>query len=598
MYNPTGNGDQDQGGIGNEARERLQGVGRSDRRYGNAHTNGDGPKARKTGEPTEPPHSLRRHPEDPPGAYEGAAREVADPEEIRVLAVILGKASQALDPQWFEWFARALYRCIHDVRIGAITGPGKRAAGDQMKVAASTEAAIGAIQKEAIGDEAKAKRLETSAIPRAERELAAAEIEVEKCEGKADRAQEEVARRRPEEEAKRAREKNEPPPPSLWARLRRSAPNLFTRVELSPWKASLAFVVEVVGGAYLLAPNIADIANTSYVTGLLISAVISITMLTAAFAAGTGLAAIRLPGWTIGLALLTAFGGLLVQFIPALDALRVANPSGIETLTAATLAALLIAMVTGYALATSEDSRRAIEVEEREDEPLRRAGSPLGEALDRLVERRAELEAAKKEVVRCKTLMRALWDKVESLEDAAARADAIAEKRRQAGIEAEVEVETIGATVEVGIEQEEAAAEWAYLISLAAKEKAWVEELPDPGASSAVTPPPANPTEPRSGLSVLRKLALAVAAISGIASLWLGPIALGIGIPVAALLAALEFRPRGRDGDSEAGRAVPPVDQHPTVVAAADGDNPLYRYQPDHMVPKYDDGGADAGQHQ
>jgi hypothetical protein len=255
-------------------------------------------------------------------------------------------------------------------------------------------------------------------------------------------------------------------------------------------------------------------------------------------------------------------------------------------------------MISGYALATAEDRREAREAEEEADALRKKAGTPLGDVLQVLEEKQAKQKEAKENCDRLETLLSALWVKVENLRDAASRAAGAAEQRRKKGIEAEVEAETIRAVADAGIEQEEAAAEWAYLIALAAQEKARAEELPKvpekpvpsarPGVEAAA--------RERGGLTLLQVLALVVAAASGVASLFLGLIPLGIGIPVAALLVLLD-RGSGSRRDGRGGGA-PHLERHPRIVPAADIESPLWISHPDHMVPKYGDGGADAGQRQ
>jgi hypothetical protein len=584
--------------VAAEAYERLISTGGGQEHSGGAQANGNG-AARRAEEVEEPPHKAKRHPEDPPGAYQGAAEEVCDPEQIRRNAERFGKASQAIDPEWFEWLARPLYRGVHDVRTGAIVGPARREVGEQLKVAASTEAAIAEIEQEGIADGEKADRLKAEVIPRVEQDLSDSEAKEKAAEERVAAAREDVSRVRAEEEERRARLKLEPRE-SMWRRwLRESGANLFSRVRFTAGKAWLVFLVEMIGSAFLLAPDVADVINTSYESGLAISAVISIAMLAAAFAAGMGLAAVRLPGWVVGLSIGAAFSAILVKFVPALDALRLAKDTGVETLTAATLAAFLIAMVSGYALATSDDQRRALEEEDEEHELLKRAGTPLGDALDVLAEEKEKHQEAKKDRNRLEELLAALWAKVEDLRDKASRAGADAERRRQKGIEAEVEAETVRAIAESGIEQERAAAEWAYLIALASQEKARVEELP----RVPETPRPAVRAEAvesggRSGLSLLQILALLIAAAGGVASLFLGLIPLGVSIPIAALLVLLDRQRDARRGPKEDRVPPAPPDQRPRIVTPADDENPLYIHQPDHMVPKYRDGGAGTGERQ
>jgi hypothetical protein len=600
--NSNGHTQWDDVEVGKTAYQRLTMVGDKKERYSNSHTNGEGPEIRKAGENEEPPHNVKRHPEDPPGAYQGAATEIADPERIRSYADQFGKASQAIDPEWFEWLVRPLYRCVHGVRIGALVIPGRREAGEQMKVAASTGAAIARIQEEGEADGKKAGRLESDVIPRVNGELTKADGKLEEAEHEVEVAREDVGRVRAEEDEQQTRRANAPRLSQWREWLREARTNLFSRTRFSPKKAGIVFGVEVIGSSILLAPNIADVIDTSIELGYAIAAVISIATLAAAFGAGLGLAAIRLPGWLVGFSVVAAFGAILVKFVPALDALRQTDDAGVETMTAATLATFLIAMVSGYALAVADDRREARESEEEGAALRKKAGSPLGDALQILAEKQEKRTEAKQDRDRLDQLRSALWDKVESLRDSASRAGAASEQRRQEGIEAEVEAETIRAVAEAGIEQEEEAAEWAYLIALAAQEKARVEVLPKvpdvpdraarPGVEAVVV-------RERGKLSPLQLLALGVAAASGIASLFLGLIPLGVGIPLAALLVLLDRGFGGRSGEQGQGAdGLPPTDHRRRIVAPADGENPLYVYQPDRMVPKYGDGGAGAGERQ
>jgi hypothetical protein len=538
---------------------------------------------------------VKRHPEDPPDAFEKAATEIADPEEIRRRAVGFGKGSQAIEPEWFDLVSRGLYRSVHDTRIGAITIPAQRQSGEQLKVVATAEAAIAEIQAEGGADADKAERLERDAVPRAQAEQRAAEEAVKEAEQRLETARENRARVREEEEEKRERRKTERPRPSLGGWRLRSDRNLFARFGFSPLKAWLVFLFEVLGSGYLLAQDVADVVGTSYWTGFGVSIVISVAMLSAALAAGIGLAAIRLPGWVAGGTLLAGFAAILVKFVPALDALRLAEESGIETLTAATLGAFLIAMVSGYALAVAADDEATVQAADEKAELIKEAGSPLGDAVEIFAAAEMAKSAADEEKCRCDALLHALWEKIEKLRDDAGRSAAAVERRRLLGIEAEVEVETIQATAQSAIEQEEAAAEWAHLIALAAHEKARMEDLPElPVAPVAAISEPSPGAAPRA-LSMLQILALAAAAVSGLASLVLGLIPLGVGIPLAALLVAVDFRSKAGGDDEDSGA---PINPHPRIAPPANGDDPLYRYQPDHMDPKYRNGGAGAGQHQ
>jgi hypothetical protein len=368
--------------------------------------------------------------------------------------------------------------------------------------------------------------------------------------------------------------------------------NLFARAGYSSRKAWLTFVAEVGASSLLLSTKIADVVGVSFYEGLGISVAVSIAMLAVAFAAGAAVAAIRLPGWMVGIAITAGFAGILVKFVPALDILRRSGDGGVEVLTAATLAAFLIAMVSGYAFAATADQRRQIEAEEDQDRLLKRAGSSLGEAVDVLAERTEEYEQAKTRHENLGKLLLALRQKIEDLRDSASRAPAKAAVRKREGVEADVEAATIRAVAEAGVKQERAAAEWAYLIALAAHDKARLEQLPEFIVPEARSVPRQAAGSRSGGLSLLQTLALATLAISGLASLMLGPVALGVGIPLAVAFALLDRYRRGPGGPGD-----PPMPPS-SIIPPTNGDDPLYRFHPDHMEPKYRNGRAGVGQEQ
>jgi|GEM_PF-6512480 len=544
----------------------------------------------------EPPHNVERHSEDPRGALQAAGREVCDPEEIRALAAWLGKTLQALDPEWFEWLVRPLYRSVHDVRAGAIVGPARRAAGEQLKVVDSTEAAIEQIQAEGIANGEKAERLEASVIPWVEGEIEQVNAEMAEADKECDAAQAEVGRVRVAEEERLAEGEDRRTRITLAERWRIwTTRNLFGRISADPWKVIPVFLAELAGTTWLLASPVSDlITDVTFAEGLGIAFVISLTLLVASFAAGTALAAIRLPGGVIGVFMLGLFTAILVKFVPALDDLREFLDSGVETLTAATLAAFFVAMMTGYTVATGEDQRKELEAEDARTALFTRAGSPLSNALDWLDEAKAGKLRAEERRENLRTLLKALWDQVERLRDEASRAPAEVADRRKLGVEAEAELKTIRVVADAGVKQEEAAAEWATLIALAAQAKARAERPPKMGEPEGIRPPrpPAADDSAEDRPSALQMLALGTVGVSGIASLVLGPVPLGVGLPVAALLAAIDRWSRRRSGGATA------VEPDRRVVISADEENPLYMRQPDRMVPKYRDGGAGTGERQ
>lgn len=536
-----------------------------------------------------PPHKVPRHPEDPPGAYEDAAGEVCDPDAIRVKAVPLGKASQAMGPELFEALVRAFYARAHDVRAGAIKIPAQREAGDKLKFSAGTEAEVARILAAGNADDQKAGRLEGDVVPRVEGELERASDDCKEAQTQVESAQHEVDHRRQQRRQEESERSS-----GFWSERRFARPrgNLFGRFSFSPVKAALAFAAEIVGTTFVIAPSVADIANVSFEYGVLIAFAVSVALLAASSAAGLALAAVRLPGWLVGLVLLGIYGGILAKFVPGLDALRETEMSGVETLTAATLAACLIAALIGYMLATRSDQRQEL----ADEAEVERAGTSLGDALDNLDRAKKNREEAENQHRRLKQALAELWEQIEQLHDSAARCDVAALERIREGTEAEAEAGTIRAVADTGVGQEEAAGEWASLGAILTHEKARVEEVPEDDTAGVVAVGNSVDGDQTTGLTALQKAALGISGASGIGGLTLGTIPLGIGAVAVPLLILLDQRRRS-DRDAAGDDGEPPPDP-PSIVPPASDDNEFYIHQPDRTTSKYRDGGAGVSERQ
>jgi len=520
--------------------------------------------------------SDTRHPEDPAGAYQDTAREVCDPEEIRVNAVATGKASQAIGSEVFERCLQRAFRGVCAVRSGAITGPARAAGGEQLNISATTPKDVKQIVVDRYADGLKADRLEADAVPRAREKVGHAEIEMEEAEKHLQATQSVVDDVRTDGVHDDAR----PGGLMQWVRLPTPAVVVVTALDL----AVTTLVLE---------PPVSDLIDTQLPYGsFLIAAAVSASLIVASAAAGFALAAIRLPGRVVGTLMVGVFALIMLKFVGGLDALRAGSESGVETLTAVTLASCFVAALAGYATTTWHDFTV------RRDQILE-AGTPLGDALNARKEARTASEAAKSDLTAAEAELEDLWAEIERLRDSAARADAAALTREQQGIAANVEFATIDARARTGVAQEVAAnEEWAVSMALLAYEKARAEELPEGDAirdPDAPTTPPAADGEGRR-LTGLQKAAIGALGAGAVGGLLLGPIPFAAGAGIAAVLLLLDGRRQSRSGTGTVERD--PLAGPPPIGSPASEDNPLYIRQPDHMVAKYGDGGAMTGEHQ
>jgi exonuclease VII small subunit len=518
-----------------------------------------------------------RHPEDPPGAYRDTAREVCDPEEIRVSAVATGKASQAIGSEVFQHWLQRAFKGICGVRSGAITGPARAAGGEQLKISATTSKDVKQIVVDRYADGLKADRLEADAIPRASEKVDRAKAEVKQAEEHLWAAQSLVDEVRTEGVQEDAR----PGGVMQWVRL--------------PPRAAIAVTaLDIAITTVVLEPPVSDLIDTQLPYGsFLIAAAVSASLIVASAAAGFALAAIRLPGRAVGALMVGVFAVIMLKLVGGLDALRAGSESGVETLTAVTLASCFVAALTSYAATTWHDFTL------RRDRILE-AGTPLGDALDARKKARTADEAATSDLAQAEAELEGLWAEIERLRDSAARADAAALTREQQGIAAGVEFATIDSRARTGVAQEVAAnEEWAFSMALLAYEKARAEEPPE---GDLVQDPDA-PTTPLAAdgeshrLTGLQKAAIGALGAGGVGGLLLGPIPLVAGAGIAAVLLLLGARRQSRS-DAVAVDDDGPPSGPPPIGSPASDDDPLYIRQPDHMVAKYGDGGAMTGEHQ
>jgi len=546
---------------------------------GPAGANGNGPAEEKT----------KRHPEDPPDAVADAGQEVAEPEQIRIKAARLGMAAQPIDSGYFRTLVRRLYRSVHRVRAGAVVMPGQREAGDQLKISAATDVAMEGIRADGAADERKAGRIEEKSVPRTEKELEDAKEEVKTTKKELE------GRRRRVEELQEDDEQVEGT-----TRIRRSSEQrrawegkggLFGRISISTGKTTGIFIAEVVATTLVLSTKVADVFEAPLELAIPIALALSLAILVASFVAAMAAAAIRLPARIVGLLLVAAYLAVLFKFVPGLDALRESDSEGVQAMTAATLAACFVAGFTGYVTATREDRRE--EVEERELK--KSAGTPLQHALQELAEAEEAYKRAQRRAAQTEAALSQLWEEAERFHDSADRAEVAAMKRGRLGIEADVEAATLEAIAATGVDQEDAAAEWATVISLVAHEKTRLEELPDErDIQLRLLLEDARSSGGNEGMSTLQRIAAGVAGGGALASLAFGVVPIGIGVSAGVLLYLLDRvgRSAGADLDGE------PEPVAAGIVSPASDEDKGFEHQPDRTRPGYRNDGAKSAERQ
>jgi hypothetical protein len=533
-----------------------------------------GTYSRKTRDAAGPAHDRERHPEDMPGALHETAREVCDPESMRVGFVDTGKSCQALDPEVFEPLIDEVVDGITGVRAGAIIGPAQVAAGERLKIVESTQKEIAQLVSDRAANGMKAARLEKDEVPRRREAIAKQEIDV----GQNKAAEEAAQARLVVERAKGF--------PRDW----RSG-DLLHWVALSPLGGLTLAVVALFANTILLQAPLSSAVNVSEVGSYALAGGLSLTFEFASAAAGYVFASLRLPARVAGTVFVGLFALIMYKLVGGLDALREYKASGVETLTAATLASCFVAGLTGYAMATWNDFHHHREL-------VLAAGTALGDALglrDMARELRVASDATLAEM---KHGLNELYAEIETLRDSAARADAAAAGRGAEGIKAEVEVDTISAVANTQVNQEKAAnGRWGKAVALLAYYKARAEKLPLATDIQLPIDHPTAVTTGEGGLTGLQKAAIAALAAGAAGGVIVGPLVLAVGAGLAAIL-LLPF-PRiwhgfGRRRASDA--VVPP--EMPPINSQADHDNPMYLHQPDHMVAKYRRGGPSSGERQ
>lgn len=522
-----------------------------------------------------PPHDIPRHREDPPAAYEAAAQEVCDPEKIRVYAVGVGKASQAISPRRFKELVRRVYEGISRTRQGAIVGPAQRAGGEQLKISATAETDVTTIVSDRHADGLKADRLQE--------QLPQLDSSIQDMQDKHYQADAELREADAEVAAVGSAEVADP--------IERPG-GLMQWVRIPPWLLIVASVFDCSVATFTSEPYISDLIDTQIPFGsALIAFGISLIILMASGFAGFTLAAIRLPERAVAGLLTAVFVVIMFLLAENLSELRKGSESGVETLTIVNLAASWIAVLLGYASARWQEFAGDREL-------ITAVGTPALQALhkrDKAIEGKqrtlAEIQAAEAEKV-------AFLNQIEDLRDSASRADAAASARESAGITADVEFDMIDAIATTGVKQEIAANEqWAVAIAELAYEKARAEDVAEDQSQeellTGVAPAPESASDE---LTALQKAAIASLAVAGGAGFVVGPMAVAAGSGLAAALLLIDRR-KTKPSTS---KTTDPVDEiePPMIKSPAPEDKPWYYRQPTRMVPKYRNGGPGAGENQ
>lgn len=518
-------------------------------------------------------HNRARNPDDPPAAFHRTAREICDPSEIRANLVDTGTTAQALDQAAFERSLDEVVGGIYRTRAGAVVGPAQAAIGEQLKISDSTETERLQIEDDGAADTAQAKRLEEHEVPRL-----AAEVERRK----ADVASKEAATREAAAtlDAERANGY-----PEGWR-----PGDLVQWVDLHPLVAVALALIALLINMFLLQKPVSKVETMPELSTYLVAAGLSLTFELTSAAAGYVFASLRLPSRLAGTIFVALFVAIMVKLVVGLDALRESKHSGVETLTAATLASCFVAGLIGYATAIWRDFHHHREL-------ALAAGTALGDAVKLRSVARKALKASVAALDKSKQDLVELYSEIERLHNSAARAKAAAHGREAAGIKAEVRADAINGIATIQVEQERAAhLEWGRGMALLAYLKARFERLPDredEQRSDATAPTFAYG---ESGVTRLRLaiVALATGAIVGFAT---GLVPVAVAAAVAALLLLLPLsavlrRLRHQESSPE----TPPKSQ--PIDAQADRKNKSFLPQPDHMVAGHARGDASPGERQ
>jgi hypothetical protein len=174
------------------------------------------------------------------------------------------------------------------------------------------------------------------------------------------------------------------------------------------------------------------------------------------------------------------------------------------------------------------------------------------------------------------------------------------------GVAADTKIATIVQQAKVVVAQEAAAKDWAVAIALMAYAKTRAEYIErvvlydDASSSTGAGAPGGSDTEADdSGLTTRQKLAIAVLGVGAVGGLLAGPLVLAAtSTGTAVMLLLTGRRGRSRTAATDASAPEEPAPDPEPVGAAASTDNPFYKRQPDHMVPKYRFGDATAGERQ
>jgi hypothetical protein len=563
----------------------------------------NGASAHDVEDGTGPQRDLAALSDEPPRGLVDAGREICDPELIRVIAAWLGRALRRLSPAIVIAGVVRLYTAVHEVRAGAEVSQGQRAIGKELEFSAATEEAVREIEENAYADEQKAERLSYRAVADADAEKERASKELAEARAEERQRQDDYDRARRDDYERAAREKGEESATRATADDRASRPSVFALLPGLLRYAKYGLPGEVLVFTLILMLPIAQALDTSWQLGALLAAGISTTVLGASALAGVVVAAIGLPVWVVGVAFVGVYLLIMGEFVPGLTALRLFDEAGAETLTAATLAACLVAVITGYAVAIWHVHHAPGDAGEEEPDPALVASLVVvaREARDRATARvsDAEVWVAKAERARA-----AIYNEIEELLDSAARGPARVHARRGQGVEAEARIATIRSTTATAVRQERAAARWTIEGALLSYGEAITQEpVKEDGTPMApVSPTPCgdSPERPERRTGLLAA-ALTVVAAGSFGYLGAGPVAPAIGAGMAALLLLVGLRPplRGWRKPRHGADAEPAREPGPAPIGSPGSlDSEAYKRQPDRTVPKYRDGGAGHGERQ
>jgi hypothetical protein len=555
-----------------EVREKLAAFFRGADAHDGKSTASPSPGGREGGggqtESEEMLHGAKRHPEDPPHALKTGVGEhsLLDPDDQRVNAVDVGIAMQAASEEKFYPELEGEADGLLGIREGAVSGPALEQAGALAKTEATTERDVAQLVTEGAAATTKATQHEARVLPRLASEASKAAADYEKAVKDRD-AFEDEARRNPTYWTDATAV--EPTPvggPLHW-------------LALTAGRATLAFVVEILLGGFVLSGPVAETFVIDFPFGsVLVAMALSAVLVLVGALIGKALDATGLPVRIAAALFVVAGGFILWKATVSLDALREGEHDKAKViLTAATLGSVYAATLTSYAASVNAFFARRRQLIASIPTPTdlwRRCWERHESNVAEAKERRDQASAA----------LKAGYEYAEERRAVAAGTDQRSCAREAAGIAAGVDFETLRSVAKVHLDQERSNRDAAVWAAKLAHTKARAEAYPVPESGSTFEAWQLA----GGGLSPLVKGAIVALTAGAIGGLLGVKLILALGVVVAVILLLLALSGWVPSFSSRHVRSAPPEKVPPPVsTLAGNEETPGWKVPPRSTRPKY-----------